>query len=82
MPTAAAVQIDGAPLGEFPSNCTLDPIGTLDATDYDALTCELQEGTHTVSSNLPAGLTVYGYYSVGSYGYPGGSDVKIINPVE
>jgi len=25
---------------------------------------------------------VYGYYNVGSYGYPGGSDVNIINPIE
>jgi hypothetical protein len=28
------------------------------------------------------GLSVYGYYNVGSYGYPGGSDVKIINPID
>jgi hypothetical protein len=42
----------------------------------------MNEGVHTVSSDEPFGLTVYGYYNVGSYGYPGGSDVKIINPVE
>jgi hypothetical protein len=82
MPRTASVQIDGAPIGEFPPNCSVDPIGTLDATPYDALTCELLEGSHTVTSSLPAGLTVYGYFSVGSYAYPGGSDVKLINPVE
>jgi hypothetical protein len=37
---------------------------------------------HTVSSNQPVGLSVYGYYSVGAYSYAGGSNVDIINPVE
>ena len=27
------------------------------------------------------GLSVYGYYSVGSYAFVGGSDVKLINPI-
>ena len=32
-------------------------------------------------SDLPVGVTVYGYYNVGSYAFVGGSDVKIINPI-
>lgn len=46
------------------------------------MTCRMEPGVHTVVSEMPVGLTVYGYYNVGSYGYPGGADVKIINPVE
>jgi hypothetical protein len=32
-----------------------------------------------VEDNTTVGAMVYGYYGVGSYGYPGGADVKQIN---
>jgi len=81
MPAGAAVFIDGQALGEF-NNCVTADIGDVNSIHYTQLTCPMNEGVHNVSSNLPVGLTVYGYYNVGSYGYPGGSDVKIINPIE
>jgi hypothetical protein len=81
MPSGASVFIDGEPLGEF-STCTMAPIGPLNNLQYVQLTCPLAEGVHTVSSNQPVGLSVYGYYSVGAYSYAGGSNVDIINPVE
>jgi hypothetical protein len=81
-PDTAGVLIDGAPLSEFQTICTFEPIGTLGGIDYDQMTCRMEPGVHTVSSDQPLGLTVYGYYNVGSYGYPGGADVKIINPVQ
>ncbi len=81
-PDNASVLIDGAPLGEFQTICTFEPIGTLGSTTYDQMTCRMDPGVHDVESDKPVGLTVYGYYNVGSYGYPGGADVKIINPVE
>ena len=81
MPNTAAISIDGDPVGEFPTSCTVGEIGTLVNVHYTQMTCRLDPGVHTVSSTEPVGLTVYGYYNVGSYGYPGGSDVKIINPV-
>lgn len=82
MPNTAAVSIDGDPVGEFPANCTIEDIGTLANIHYSQMTCLLPPGVHTVDSSEPVGLTVYGYYSAGSYGYPGGSDVRIINPVQ
>jgi hypothetical protein len=82
MPDTAGISIDGEPQGEFPQGCEIEPIGHIDGTDYVQMTCRLDPGVHTVEGTEPVGLTVYGYYNVGSYGYPGGSDVKIINPVE
>jgi len=82
IPDGTDVILDGASLGEFPTNCTTADIGTLDTTHYNQLTCRLEEGIHTIETSHPVGLSVYGYYNVGSYAYPGGSDVKIINPIE
>lgn len=81
-PSGTDIVLDGASLGEFPANCTTANIGMLDNTNYEQITCRLAEGVHTIESSNPVGLSVYGYYNVGSYGYPGGSDVKIINPIE
>lgn len=80
MPEGAAVEIDG--FSEFGPECEERPIGNLDGVIYKQMTCRLDEGVHTVVASEPVGLSVYGYYNVGSYGYPGGSDVKIINPIE
>lgn len=80
-PLEAVIAVDGTPV-EALSGCSEEPIGEVNGIMYEQLTCLMQEGVHTVSSGQPVGLTVYGYYNVGSYGYPGGSDVKIINPIE
>jgi hypothetical protein len=48
---------------------------------YEQVTCKLAEGHHTATSDLPFGLSVFGYYSVGAYSFIGGSDIKVINPV-
>jgi len=48
---------------------------------YEQVTCPMADGAHTVSGDMPFGLSVYGYYNVGSYAFVGGSDVKIINPI-
>ncbi|MCD6498482.1 MAG: IgGFc-binding protein [Deltaproteobacteria bacterium] len=82
MPAAADVHIDGHTIGEFNTTCETETIGTLNNTLYSQLTCLMDEGVHKVESNVPVGLSVYGYYNVGSYGYPGGSDIKEINPVK
>lgn len=34
-----------------------------------------------IDATLPVGISVYGYYNVGSYGYAGGSDLERINPL-
>jgi hypothetical protein len=81
MPEGATVTIDGQALPEFGSTCVTAPVGNLDGIEYIQMTCEMTEGVHSVASDEALGLTVYGYYNVGSYGYPGGSDVKLINPI-
>jgi hypothetical protein len=81
-PVDAMVMLDGFPIemAEF-ANCVKAPIGTVAGVDYEQLTCPAQPGRHTVEANKPFGLSVYGYYNVGSYAFVGGSDVKIINPI-
>jgi IgGFc binding protein len=37
------------------------------------------DGVHTLRSNKPVGLIVYGFDTFVSYGYPGGSDLAAIN---
>jgi hypothetical protein len=77
-PTSATVMLDGAP----PQGCTTGPIGSVANVDYEQITCAATEGHHTVSADQPFGLSVYGYYNVGSYAFVGGSDVKLINPIQ
>ena len=81
-PVAAQITLDGMPLNgvEF-SNCVKAPIGPVLGIDYEQVTCPLADGKHSASSSMPFGLSVYGYYNVGSYAFVGGSDVKIINPI-
>jgi hypothetical protein len=76
------VVIDGIPLAmvEF-SNCVKGSIGMVAGINYEQVTCPAAAGHHTVSADKPFGLSVFGYYNVGSYAFVGGSDVKIINPI-
>jgi hypothetical protein len=81
-PKAAAITLDGVPLAMIEqSGCIYAPIGTVANVEYEQVTCPATEGHHVVAANLPFGLSVYGYYNVGSYAFVGGSDVKIINPI-
>lgn len=82
-PAGVNLVFDGVPLGdgEF-DNCYTGPIGTVAGVDYDQLTCKVLEGKHTLTGDKPFGLMVFGYYAVGAYSFAGGSDVKIINPIE
>jgi len=79
-PAGAVVELDGKEVtGEFKSICTEFSIGQLKGTNYFSLHCPVEDGIHKVKSSQPVGIMVYGYYSVGSYGYPGGADIKQIN---
>ena len=81
VPDGAEVTLDGLGL-DLVQGCQDGEIGEMEATTFRQVTCAVSEGVHRVESDRPLGLTVYGYYNVGSYGYPGGSDVEVINPVE
>ncbi len=81
-PKAGMVTLDGVPLGMIEqSGCVYAPIGTVAGVEYEQITCPATEGHHMVTGDKPFGLSVYGYYNVGSYAFVGGSDVKIINPI-
>jgi hypothetical protein len=79
MPEGTDLTIDGS--STLPAGCSVDPLGVLGSTTYQQLTCLMSEGVHRVEASEPVGLTVYGYFTAGSYAYPGGSDVEIINPL-
>lgn len=75
-PTSAVgnVTLDGAPVaaGAF------TPIG---ATGFSGASLELSTGSHTMASDRPFGVYVYGYATDDSYGYPGGAAYAPINDV-
>ncbi|MBW2260897.1 MAG: IgGFc-binding protein [Deltaproteobacteria bacterium] len=61
------------------STCSPSPDGTLGSVAYTAWYCEIEDGHHVVDAGeQPVGVTVYGYYGAGSYGYPAGSDLREI----
>ncbi len=44
--------------------------------------CLVDDGAHQVDATGPVGLVVYGYQHHTSYGYSGGLDMEVINPIE
>jgi hypothetical protein len=79
-PEGAQVMLDGKDVGgEITTLCQKYPAGIIDSVSYNAIRCDVEDGIHRVEATEPVGITAYGYYSVGSYGYPGGADVKQIN---
>jgi hypothetical protein len=82
-PLGTRVELDGGPIDgdEFMSICTYEEVGEIEGTTYQAVTCPLEGGAHRIESSMPAGIMVYGYHNVGSYGYAGGSDLEQINPL-
>jgi hypothetical protein len=72
-PIDAEVMLDGTPM-------TLDPIPS---TDYAigrkwwfAKSSPDPTGNHTLTGNMPFGVTVYGYAPYTSYWYPGGLELR------
>jgi hypothetical protein len=40
---------------------------------------EQNDGVHRLTADQPVGLVVYGFDAYVSYGYPGGTDLALIN---
>jgi hypothetical protein len=40
---------------------------------------EQNDGVHSITANMPVGLVVYGFDNFVSYGYPGGTDLQLID---
>lgn len=68
-----SVVLDGTPIapGQF------SPIGT---TGFSAAVVEIDEGSHTITSPEPHGITVEGMDFADSYIYPGGARMEFLNP--
>jgi hypothetical protein len=79
-PTGATVELDGQEIsGPSKTLCASYSLGQVNGKDQISYHCPVEDGIHKVISTQPVGITVYGYYSVGSYGYPGGANLKQIN---
>lgn len=81
VPTGTTVFLDGGDIAgdEFMRLCEYEEAGMIGGETYTAVTCPVSGGSHTVESTRPVGIMVYGYHSVGSYGYAGGSNLTRIN---
>lgn len=70
----AAVILDGVPIPESEFAPTLG--------EYGVARLPISGAHHQIESALPFGISVYGFASYTSYSYPGGLDLKYINPVQ
>jgi hypothetical protein len=85
------VRLDGRPL---PPTCRTEALAGPAGEDYAVTRCQLSfpevgptggvspgdqdDGVHEVSSDEPVGIVVYGFDCRVSYGYPGGTDLEVI----
>ena len=67
-PIDAVVRLDGEPLAAE----LFEPV----TPEYRVARPQIEDGVHSVASDKPVGITVYGYDQYVSYGYPGGLDLK------
>ena len=55
------------------------PLGNLEGVDYEYVALSVPTGSHIIESDEPCGIISVGYDTDVSYGYPGGSGLKIIS---
>lgn len=55
------------------------PLGSLAGISYEYIHLQVETGSHTITSDDPSGIISAGYSVDVSYGYPGGSGVKVIS---
>jgi hypothetical protein len=74
-PTGVSVTLDGAPVST--------PFSAIGTSGFGVARVQLgpgQSGSHTMTSDQPAGIQVMGYGFATSYQYPGGLNLSIIAP--
>jgi hypothetical protein len=77
MPEGTSATIDGADVASTCGTSYTD--GELGSSTVVSYYCPIEDGHHIVDAgDQVVGVTVYGYYSAGSYGYPAGSDLREI----
>ncbi len=90
--TSAVITLDGSPLP--PTCRTSDVLGDEDMSvtrcqlsfpeivegtpPDNILEGEQNDGVHDIISDIPVGIVVYGFDNFVSYGYPGGTDLELI----
>jgi len=75
-PAGAAVTLDNAAV-----TATFSALGTANSINYEYAHIKLKAGHHRIVSDDKLAITVVGYSTNVSYGYPGGSGVKhIVTP--
>jgi hypothetical protein len=82
MPDGTSATIDG---NDVATTCTPSYVdgdllnaGTGIMETYRAYHCAIADGRHDVTSDGVVGVMVFGYYAVGSYQYPAGSEMRRI----
>ena len=84
-PQGVSAMIDGM---EINNSLCRGPLvdGVVDGVTYESWYCEIADGVHTVHSGDSVdtaaddiAVYVYGYYNAGSYSYPAGADLKVLN---
>ena len=75
MESGTAASIDGATID---SSWCSGPVtdGELNGITYVTWTCPITETAHDLQADADVGLLVYGYYSAGSYSFPGGAGLE------
>lgn len=73
-PTGATVQVDGSPV--------TSGWVTAGSSSYQVARVPVSDGVHVLEGTEPFGVIVLGYDSYDSYGYPGGLDQQVINPIQ
>jgi hypothetical protein len=73
-PVGASVQIDGVTVATGWTNAG--------SSTYQVARVSVADGVHVLKGSSPFGVIVLGYDSYDSYGYPGGLDQQIINPIQ
>ncbi len=67
----ATVTLDGMTLAQ-------NQFKPIQGSQYMSAKRKMQEGSHTITSNQPMGIVVYGWDWYVSYGYPGGMNIESI----
>lgn len=76
IPTSAvnSVKLDGA-------DVTAGLFAQIGSSAFSGAQIDLTAGSHTMTSSTPFGISIYGFGSYDSYGYPGGAAYAPINEV-
>jgi hypothetical protein len=77
-PVGATVTLDGNPV---PQTSFVAIANANNPAVWEVARLTVTDGVHTLSGSAPFGVMIHGYDSYDSYGYPGGLNQQVINPL-